>query len=1199
MSLADHPGPAGGSRDDRLAEALGGYIDRLSAGERLDPEEVRREHPELAAALIEELETFAAFGSRAPEGELAGLGTLGHYELRRQIGRGGMGVVYEAEDRSMDRLVAVKVLPHELLADSRAVARFFKEARIAGRLHHPGIVSVHGMGVDRGRPYFAMELVQGTTLARLLAEHGPAAKRGDDNDWSRALASISPFLGAPPESEGARPDAPTLPAGRPRAPREVDLLYCLRLAQLFAELAEALQHAHQNGITHRDLKPSNLIVDSQGRARILDFGLARLEGQETLTRSGDLIGTPAYMSPEQVNASNTPVDHRADIYSLGASLYEMLVLEPPFSGRNHQETLSRILSREPRPPRLVFPRIPRDLETVVLKCLEKDPAQRYRTAEALAQDLRRFARGDPIEARPQAAWERLARRAWRRKGALAAAALIVFLALAAGLFFRSHQESAARARQALHDRKLVDALLLIEYAQALRGDAVSLRLPEERARGRAALPGAADLEEGARQGLQPAAEALELLAEAARLAPGTPQAEYLQARALRLLGRDEEALESVRPLLAGGRRFAPAAAWHDAHYRSGPRAGGTPAGTSAQQDPKGGEPWFAAHLAAHRALAGRDWQAAAGAFSGLAEAWSRGEPYPGALLEARLSRGRARLELFDLDGALEDFAAAQALEPRALEPPLLLATVYHLKGRAEEAEARLRALHAAAPFPELAALRISELHDRFGDFEKALEWAERLAPGPERELARTGCLRRLGRIDDALEAAKEAERLAPADVRVLHALGWIHTVRRELEGAKRYLARVIELDPRSAMTHNNLGWALLLEGKLDEAMKAADRALELRPRLDYPHIVRAACFLRRGEPQKAIAEYEEILRKDPGSALGHHNLAIVLEQLRRFAEAEKAYREAIRSRPRDLRSLYNLANLLSNLGRHAEAVELYERALAVKPGHDWSHNNLGIAFFRLERLDDAAIHFAAAIESAPESAEAYFNLAAVHERRGDLEAAIARLAEGLPRAPRDPRPRGQLARWKEAQGDLAGAAAAKLEELRVIEEHIERFAGPEAAPPERMVLDRLGCLDDAARLLLAAGDGAAAREKAAKALAGRKERAEREGAPAAALNDYAWTLLVVEPAELQDPAAALVWAEKAAAASGGKEPGILDTLALAAFRSGDLRRAVEIEEKALALLDEAGEGHGAAELRRELEGRLEEFRRALATEPGE
>ncbi|MBI4586981.1 MAG: protein kinase [Planctomycetes bacterium] len=308
------PGFRGKDEDDaeqRFEDLAAHYADRLLAGDQLQAEKILSAHPTLGHEILEHLEAFikCSSGGREP----ATLGTLGDYTLRRQIGRGGMGVVYEAWQNSMNRRVALKVMPKAVAADTRAVERFLREAQIAGKLAHPNIVTIHAIGIEERVPWYAMEFVEGNTLAQVIK------KRGD----------------ALPE------------------PAEI-----IRLAESFAAVADGLHHAHSYKIIHRDIKPSNLILDGEGRLRILDFGLARLEGQESLTASGDFLGTPLYMSPEQARRKKIPIDHRTDIYSLGVTLYEMLAGRPPFQGKDHQDTLSQIIERDPVEPRKANPRVP-------------------------------------------------------------------------------------------------------------------------------------------------------------------------------------------------------------------------------------------------------------------------------------------------------------------------------------------------------------------------------------------------------------------------------------------------------------------------------------------------------------------------------------------------------------------------------------------------------------------------------------------------------------------------------------------------------------------------------------------------------------------------------------------------------------------------------------------------------------------------
>jgi len=327
---------------DALEEILSGYIDRLNAGEMLDREVIGREHPLDAEEIWERLEVFREIGG---EGAAAPpLGTLGDYTLVRPIGRGGMGVVYEARQNSLDRRVALKVLPAGVAADDKAFHRFMREAKTAGKLNHPSIVSVYGMGVEAHTPYYAMEYVDGETLAGILAR---IRRRPGGEGEEEAILRVSRVFRAPCEEPPAAVD---VDACRPDAYH--------RIVGAFAGAADGLQHAHQHGIVHRDIKPSNLILDRRGRLRILDFGLARIEGEESLTRSGEFLGTPLYMSPEQARARKIPIDHRTDIYSLGVTLYETLTGRPPFQGRDHHDTLSQIILREPQAPRRLAPQTP-------------------------------------------------------------------------------------------------------------------------------------------------------------------------------------------------------------------------------------------------------------------------------------------------------------------------------------------------------------------------------------------------------------------------------------------------------------------------------------------------------------------------------------------------------------------------------------------------------------------------------------------------------------------------------------------------------------------------------------------------------------------------------------------------------------------------------------------------------------------------
>jgi len=759
---------------ERREELLQEYVDRLNAGERIDPEEIRREHPSLAEGLIEDLQAFAALDAAGlgagPFAEEAPLGTLGDYVLRRRIGRGGMGVVYDAWQGSLDRSVALKVLPSGVAADSKAFLRFMREAKTAAQLSHPNIVAVYGMGVEQNTPYYSMELVEGETLAQILRREPPA-----------------------PEAFQA---------------------HCLRMAAAFADVADGLQHAHSKGVVHRDLKPSNLILDREGRLRILDFGLARLEGQEALTASGELLGTPLYMSPEQARRRKVPVDHRTDIYSLGATLYEMLTWRPPFQGKDREDTLSQIIERDPPEPRQLNPRVPRDIETIVLKCLRKDPADRYGTAEALGQDLRRFVRGDPVEAKPQGKWERILRRIARQKvRLLVSAGAAVLLPACAILAWRLSVEKAKeRARE--YERAVVAAAMKL-----LRGETVLAGvqgIPAERV---SFLPGEykAVFDESARAAVE---QALSDLDRALKLLPERFEAHYHRGRALLMLERGREAVREFDEALRTRPGFAPA-------FVLKAEALGAGEDPSLAEDPRG-EAWSRAR----RAMKNSRFDEAAAAYRDLiALEEAAGELYPGSGIAHLLARGAARILVGEFEAAILDSWAARTLSRISwgdlLEPHLLLGMAYFLRanpGDLDRAEESLR---------EAASLTASE--------EEGALW-----PAAVYSFLVWRCSS-LGRLPDAVEAARRAVRLRPRELKTRLSLGWALLgalwVREWGEGGARagqddaeewlkelvaLVQSALDLDPTSPAAHYLMGKGHAARGDHDKARSFFQRAQQLQ-----------------------------------------------------------------------------------------------------------------------------------------------------------------------------------------------------------------------------------------------------------------------------------------------------------------------------------------------------------------------------------
>jgi serine/threonine protein kinase/Tfp pilus assembly protein PilF len=422
--------------DRRLVEALHEYMRELESGRAPDLEEMQARHPEIATTLVACMEGIdivhglapsfreSAVGPGTPDDLLPTPGTtrpLGDFLILRQIGRGGMGVVYEAQQLSLERRVALKVLPFAAAMDPRHLQRFKNEAQAAAHLHHTNIVPIFGVGCERGVHYYAMQFIEGRTLAaviqqyrRLLAGDGrTAAKTG--GMWARTMgARKTKSQGAATIDEESPPK--DFEPIEERGTKEGFFLsqpHFRTMARFALQAAEALEYAHQMGVVHRDIKPANLLVDPRGNLWITDFGLAHVRSNAGLTMTGDIMGTLRYMSPEQALARRGLIDHRTDIYSLGVTLYELLSLRPVFEGNDRQELLQQIAFDEPLSLQKLNPAIPRELETIVLKAIEKNAHERYATATELADDLRRFLEDQPIHAKRPTIRERL--RKWSRR----------------------------------------------------------------------------------------------------------------------------------------------------------------------------------------------------------------------------------------------------------------------------------------------------------------------------------------------------------------------------------------------------------------------------------------------------------------------------------------------------------------------------------------------------------------------------------------------------------------------------------------------------------------------------------------------------------------------------------------------------------------------------------------------------------------
>ncbi len=527
---------------EKLDQLAGDFVDQHRRGQRPTVEDFATAHPDLAeqirdlfpALLMMERvrpvsDDFPELGKSPASIEDTKLDRLGDFRILREVGRGGMGIVYEAEQISLGRHVALKVLPKHSLLDSRYVRRFQNEARAAARLHHTNIVPVFGVGQHEGIHYYIMQFIQGVALDEVLSElrmirrpggktiaNGATTAGGASQHQSAVsvaeslMADVRPiakqelaFGDRDPNDGGSRDDRPaerteewqrsTSESGLNRSsvnasaqsltgghsshrPDHRDSAYWKSIARLGAQVADALEYAHNHGIMHRDIKPANLLLDGQGTVWVTDFGLARGDESEGITRSGDIIGTMRYMSPEQLEGK---ADARSDIYSLGVTLYELLTLTLPHDADDRARLMRQIVESTPRRPRAIDVRVPVDLETVVLKAISKSPAERYQKSAALAADLRRFLDDRPIEARRITSGERAIR--WCRRNPVVSTLIAAVLILGIGLLVNAGisrairlERDAAISNQQRAEKAEADGKSMLQRAVAAEREATVL-----------------------------------------------------------------------------------------------------------------------------------------------------------------------------------------------------------------------------------------------------------------------------------------------------------------------------------------------------------------------------------------------------------------------------------------------------------------------------------------------------------------------------------------------------------------------------------------------------------------------------------------------------------------------------------------------------------------------------------------------------
>jgi serine/threonine protein kinase/predicted Zn-dependent protease len=883
---------------------------------------------------------------------------LGAYRLLRELGRGGQAVVWLAEDERDGRRVALKVLDMQAGAEE-AVRRFRREAELTRKLDHPHICTVYEAGVEKGAPFIATRYVEGATLAAHLKEAREAAAppEGASEAPTVALGSRGSAEGRTGPAADASRTAPAAPAWLGGTSPDA-----VRRAVAFIDLvARALHAAHEAGVFHRDVKPANLMVSPDGTPVVLDFGLAgdATHDEPTLTRTGDVFGTPAYMSPEQIRGDKRHVDRRVDVYALGVTLYECVTLKRPYEAPTREALFIAIMSSEPPDPRKLNPHVSENLAAVIEAALEKSPDRRYQTALAFADDLRAVLGGRGVAVRRISPWGRL-RRWGRRRPAAAALALTLIVA--------------APSIAALAGYLIAGAPEAERGREQIRYEATELALQR----------GYIELGEGSIV----AAEAA--FREAERLDPSNALATAGLVSVERRLGRPDDALARLDAARAAG-RDRPAFALLRARVLEEAGRGAEMAAVSRSIPAP-------VHAVDHFIFGVESLQR--GHLTNDARAFRTARLH---LVKAVFRAEGARpLYLFEYahaaghEGSPEDRAEAAAVL-QARFPASAYASYYagFAVGQHDPVAAVASYRRAVALDPGLAMARLALGYtlSTLGNHDEALRLlasqSHAIGGSSSGTTFYAGALNNAGRTEEAVAVLRSYSEAHPQDFGVLGMLGALYCDQRDFDAAIPLMERALALNPYDAPGRGNYGRALLFKGRTADAVQAFDAATQIAPE-DADWWAHSADALKRlGRRDEAVEAARRAVSCPIVAAKAYGRAARVLSASGLDAESLPWTRKAIAAEPRSIDWRFNLALALGRLGDDVAAAAAYEDVLALDPTDVEANTNRALVLVRLRLREQGVAAAERMTILAPTSVAAYVGLGRVLTAAGRHREAFA------------------------------------------------------------------------------------------------------------------------------------------------------------------------------------------------------------------
>jgi tetratricopeptide (TPR) repeat protein len=941
-----------------IEQAVQLFVDAQLQGQQLNIDEFVKQYPEFESQIRQRIQSlqeidglFAClmeadtndFGEGIPEHSLIGK-RLGDFEILSLIGTGGMGAVFLARQVLLDREVALKVISDISGTRAKSLERFKREAKVLAKISHQNIVPIYEVGQQGPYSYFAMEYIKGISLDKVLSSIRNAKSTDKASNIMRWCIEAR---GNIDENKREKAD------GLSRA--EVDTDYIVRISRIIISIASALDYAHKKGILHRDVKPSNILIDTEGTAKLVDFGLAKAETQQTITITGEFFGTPNYVSPEQIRRPEI-VDCRSDVYSLAATYYECLTLHPPFEGNTVNETLTQVISREAIPPKKYCPRLSNDFNTVLLHALEKLPEDRYPTAAAFANDIENLLEFKPITAKRPSITQRTYK-TLRRNPLKVVMVGICILVIVLSYFVVSNytqkrNKATARKLEAIAAGYLVSG----NYTEALRYYKKAITQYPFNAATYSEIGTCYEKLKQYPKAIEAYKQAIKTEADYTVAIGALGGIYYLEGRYDDALGMYEKIIK-IRP---------------DAQtYRN---------------------------------------------IGNLLDDMGRREEAVDAFKNAIKANPKDALAYNDLgsvyfklnlvDDAIKAFEKAKEIDPNCAFAYNNLGSFYFNSGRYEKALELFEKAIKLNPKFYLAYINLGLVHNKLRNYSEAVNAYKRaIELNPNNALVFNDlgfALDGSGRSNEAAEAYKKAIKIDPNCFEAYNNLGLIYNHSKNYSEAIQLFDKAIEIKPNNAIAICNLGFAYEGSGNYAQSIKCYEDAIKIDPNYAAAYDKLGNIKHNLGYYEEAIEAYKKSLDIEPDNRLGWLILGLYYRDLHQYKDSIIAFEQIIRLDPNNAEAYYWTGSAYYNLKESNKAMDAYQKAITINPDYADAYLWLGIIYSDLKQYEKAIDVLKKARRLNPQYTASYVNLGYAYSKLKKYENAKETYLEAIELDPNVP-----------------------------------------------------------------------------------------------------------------------------------------------------------------------------------------------------